>query len=245
MLRAKRTVLVRGLGSSLSGRYLVERVRHVIGVDRHRQQLTLVRNALGLKGDESFGGGGLAPVTDRFHGKYLGDRDRQRRPEEARPRPRPGARGVRRRDDRLVPALQSRTPATASGLAAVPPVGSLVFVEWPAGDTTRVPIWSGGAWPDGDGVQDAGPETLVLTTPAGHKVVLRDESGSESIEIEAASGAKVSLSTRRHLDRVREPEGGDDERVDLDQRRCPGGEVACPASSSTPARRSCARTAGR
>jgi Type VI secretion system/phage-baseplate injector OB domain len=80
------------------------------------------------------------------------------------------------------------------GLAAVPPVGSLLFVEWPAGDTSRVPIWSGGAWPDGDGVADAGPETLVLTTPAGHKVVLRDESGNEAIEIEAASGAKVSLS---------------------------------------------------
>src|SRR5436305_6336259 len=28
------------------------------------------------------------------------------------------------------------------GLAAVPPVGSLVFVEWSAGDTTRVPIRS-------------------------------------------------------------------------------------------------------
>lgn len=59
MLRAKRTVLVKGLGSSLSGLYLVQRVRHVLGVDRHRQQLTLVRNALGLKGDEAFGGGGL------------------------------------------------------------------------------------------------------------------------------------------------------------------------------------------
>jgi hypothetical protein len=57
MLRAKRTVLVKGLGSSLSGLYLVRRVRHVLGVDRHRQQLTLVRNALGLTGDESFGGG--------------------------------------------------------------------------------------------------------------------------------------------------------------------------------------------
>jgi hypothetical protein len=65
MLRAKRTVLVKGLGSSLSGLYLVQRVRHVLGVDRHRQQLTLVRNALGLKGDEAFGGafglGGLLP----------------------------------------------------------------------------------------------------------------------------------------------------------------------------------------
>ncbi len=59
MFRAKRTVLVKGLGSSLSGLYLVQRVRHVLAVDRHRQQLTLARNALGLKGDESFGGGGL------------------------------------------------------------------------------------------------------------------------------------------------------------------------------------------
>ena len=81
------------------------------------------------------------------------------------------------------------------GLAAVPPVGSLVFVEWPTGDTSRVGIWSGGAWPDGNGVADAGPETIVLTTPAGHKVVLRDESGNEAIEIESASGAKVTLSS--------------------------------------------------
>jgi hypothetical protein len=57
LVRAKRTVLVQGLGSSLSGLYLVERVRHVLGVDHHRQQLTLVRNALGLTGDEPFGEG--------------------------------------------------------------------------------------------------------------------------------------------------------------------------------------------
>ncbi len=79
------------------------------------------------------------------------------------------------------------------GLAAVPPIGSLVFVEWPAGDISRVPIWSGGAWPDGEGVGDAGPDALVLTTPAGHRVVLRDASGSEAIEVEAASGAKLVL----------------------------------------------------
>lgn len=79
------------------------------------------------------------------------------------------------------------------GLAAVPPVGSLVFVEWPAGDTTRVPIWSGGVWADGEGPADAGPDTLVLVTPGGHSVRLRDTAGSEAIEIEAASGAKVVL----------------------------------------------------
>ena len=33
LLRARRTVLVQGLGSSLSGLYLVERVRHVLGVE--------------------------------------------------------------------------------------------------------------------------------------------------------------------------------------------------------------------
>jgi phage protein D len=57
LVRAKRTVLVQGLGSSLSGLYLVQRVRHVLDVEHHRQQLTLVRNALGLTGDEPFGEG--------------------------------------------------------------------------------------------------------------------------------------------------------------------------------------------
>lgn len=55
LLRARRPVLVKGLGSSLSGQYLVERVRHDITVERHRQHVTLVRNALGLTGDEAFG----------------------------------------------------------------------------------------------------------------------------------------------------------------------------------------------
>jgi hypothetical protein len=55
MLRARRPVLVKGLGRRLSGRYLVERVRHTITQNRHAQQVTLVRNALGLTGDEPFG----------------------------------------------------------------------------------------------------------------------------------------------------------------------------------------------
>jgi uncharacterized protein involved in type VI secretion and phage assembly len=84
-------------------------------------------------------------------------------------------------------------PGQNAGLAAVPPVGSLVFVEWPAGDTSRVPIWSGGSWADGEGVPDAGPDVLVLVTPAGHRIGLKDTEGSESIEVEAVSGAKVVL----------------------------------------------------
>jgi hypothetical protein len=81
------------------------------------------------------------------------------------------------------------------GLAAVPPVGSLVFVEFPAGDTGRTPIWSGGTWPGGAGIEDAGPDALVLVTPGGNRIVLRDAQGGEAVEIESPSGAKLVLDT--------------------------------------------------
>ena len=55
MLRARRPVLVKGLGPQLSGRYLVQRVRHTITLEHHTQHVTLTRNALGLRGDEPFG----------------------------------------------------------------------------------------------------------------------------------------------------------------------------------------------
>lgn len=57
ILRARRPVLVKGLGSVLSGRYLVDKVRHVVLPDSHTQQLTLLRNALGVTGDEPWNGG--------------------------------------------------------------------------------------------------------------------------------------------------------------------------------------------
>jgi hypothetical protein len=47
LLRARRTLLVKGLGSVLSGLYLVDTVRHVVNLGGHMQELTLVRNALG------------------------------------------------------------------------------------------------------------------------------------------------------------------------------------------------------
>ncbi len=80
-----------------------------------------------------------------------------------------------------------------TGIAAVPAVGSLVFVEWPAGDTSRMPIWSGGPRTDGDGVPGAGPDTILLITAAGNKLSVEDSSGSEAIAVEAVSGAKVTL----------------------------------------------------
>jgi len=63
MLRARRPVLIRGLGRKLSGRYLVQRVRHTLTLGGHRQHVTLVRNALGLSGDEPFGAVSRPGVT--------------------------------------------------------------------------------------------------------------------------------------------------------------------------------------
>jgi hypothetical protein len=59
LFRARRPALVKGLGSTLSGRYLVSTVRHSVSLSGHAQHLTLTRNALGVTGDEPFGGGGL------------------------------------------------------------------------------------------------------------------------------------------------------------------------------------------
>lgn len=47
IIRARRTITVSGLGGALSGTYLVDRVRHRVGSAGHRQQVTLLRNALG------------------------------------------------------------------------------------------------------------------------------------------------------------------------------------------------------
>ena len=179
-------------------------------VERHRQQLTLVRNALGLTGDEPFGAralGGLA-VIERFHGKYVGDRRRQRRPEGPVPGCAvAGARGLRRGDDAAGACRAARTPAPGVGLAAVPPVGSLVFVEWPAGDITRVPIWSGGVvGRTATGVDDAGPDALVLVTPAGHRDRAARRRRQRGDRDRGGVRREAHARLRRRRGRVRQPE---------------------------------------
>lgn len=58
LLRAGRPVLVAGLGSRLSGRWLVQQVRHTLTTERHTQQVVLTRDALDV-GPGDLGGGGL------------------------------------------------------------------------------------------------------------------------------------------------------------------------------------------
>jgi phage protein D len=60
LLRARRTVTVRGLGSLVSGLWLVRSVRHSITQGGHSQALTLTRNALG---DSGAGGGAAAAAA--------------------------------------------------------------------------------------------------------------------------------------------------------------------------------------
>jgi hypothetical protein len=56
LLRARRTVTVRGLGPLVSGLWLVKSVRHTITPGGHTQSVSLTRNALGAS---SAAGGGL------------------------------------------------------------------------------------------------------------------------------------------------------------------------------------------
>lgn len=57
LLRARRTVTVRGLGPLVSGLWLVKSVRHTITQGGHVQALTLTRNALGDSGAAGAGAG--------------------------------------------------------------------------------------------------------------------------------------------------------------------------------------------
>lgn len=54
VLRAKRTVAVRGVGRVFSGNYYVDRVLHIFTGEGWKQRFSIRRNALGLTGRESF-----------------------------------------------------------------------------------------------------------------------------------------------------------------------------------------------
>lgn len=129
---------------------------------------------------------------DRFHGKYLGV-------------------VVDNQDPKTLSRLKVQVPevfgeetagwflpcspyaGSGVGWVAVPPVGSVVFVEWPAGDSTRVGVWSGGMWTEGTNVSGAGPDVVLLVTPGGHQIQLVDTAGSEAVVITSSSGASVTM----------------------------------------------------
>lgn len=77
------------------------------------------------------------------------------------------------------------------GFAIVPPVGAGVFVQWPRGDLSAPPVWSGANYSSGSGVSGAGPNTAILLTPNGHRLELSDD--NTSITVTCSAGAKITL----------------------------------------------------
>jgi uncharacterized protein involved in type VI secretion and phage assembly len=126
-------------------------------------------------------------MSERFYGKYVGVVEDNKDPK--------GLSRLKVRvpevfgEQRTGWCLPSAPYAGKSvGFAAVPPNGSLVFVEWPAGDTSRAAIWSGASWIDGGGVAGASPEVFVIQT-ASHRIELKDANNTKEITISAATNA--------------------------------------------------------
>lgn len=78
-----------------------------------------------------------------------------------------------------------------AGLAAVPPIGTQVWVQWPRGDLSAPPIWSGGTYNGGGAVQGAGPNTVILLTPGGHRLELDDD--GTALTITCSQGPVITL----------------------------------------------------
>ncbi len=78
------------------------------------------------------------------------------------------------------------------GFAMVPPVGATVLVQWPNGDLTAPPVWSGATFGAGEGVEGAGPDTVILQTPGGHRLELSDD--KNTLTITCSQGPVITLS---------------------------------------------------
>lgn len=78
-----------------------------------------------------------------------------------------------------------------AGLAAVPPVGTQVWVQWPGGDVSAPPVWCGGTYNAGAAVDGAGPGTFVILTPGGHRVELSDD--NQAVTITSSQGPVVTM----------------------------------------------------
>jgi len=78
-----------------------------------------------------------------------------------------------------------------AGFFMLPRLGDGVWVMFERGEPTK-PVWIGFWYSEVDKPpEDADKDVRVLQTKTGHKVVFKDEDGSESILIKDASGQKV------------------------------------------------------
>jgi uncharacterized protein involved in type VI secretion and phage assembly len=77
------------------------------------------------------------------------------------------------------------------GFAMVPPVGATVHVQWPRGDLSAPPVWSGATYAAGEGVEGAGPDTVIVLTPGGHRLELSDD--QTALTITCSEGSRITL----------------------------------------------------
>lgn len=82
---------------------------------------------------------------------------------------------------------------TGYGFKSIPKVDSIVWVTFENGKLD-MPVWEGGIWVR-DGIPEAlrDPDTHGWFTPAGHKILLDEKSGQETVTVEHKNGAKLSI----------------------------------------------------
>jgi uncharacterized protein involved in type VI secretion and phage assembly len=76
------------------------------------------------------------------------------------------------------------------GLVVLPEVDDGVWIEFEAGDPSR-PIWTGCWWGRDELPASGGPETRVLVTSGGHKVVLDDK--DSKLQLLHSGGAEITM----------------------------------------------------
>jgi uncharacterized protein involved in type VI secretion and phage assembly len=76
------------------------------------------------------------------------------------------------------------------GLVLLPEVGDGVWIEFEAGDPSR-PLWTGCWWPNDAIPEPAGPQTRVLATSGGHKLILDD--ANQELRLLHAGGAELTM----------------------------------------------------
>ena len=90
--------------------------------------------------------------------------------------------------------------ADGIAFAAIPPVGAGVFVEFVEGDISA-PVWVG-VWTREALPSEAGtpPDVKLWKTAAGHRILLDDTSGQETLTIVSGKDAKITLTSQGSIE---------------------------------------------
>lgn len=76
------------------------------------------------------------------------------------------------------------------GFVVLPEVEDGVWIEFEAGDISR-PIWTGCWWAEGEMPDRADPDTRMLVTSGGHKLILDD--GDKKLQLLHSGGAEITM----------------------------------------------------